>query len=426
MDSVYRSARLVAIVLEDVDLSPDEERLLKLLASGYATGSSSLLILEAVHIWKERNRVPVKELHACPSLIDKIFDCRWTGRAWCYHEYLLIQDHVLLLSGRGGQCFVLQSRTVNFITSCLKERDIIESAISHFGSKSTAFVHKGANVSQSDSTPFVRIWEACNRSCSYLKDLVSIGLNVADINLNFVGTVNSVDDCRWKLACAALCSGDASVLTSEVTSLWLSRTGHRASWLQWPEYVQYTPSYPVLRLPRVTWNSTVASISFDGLTLDIFHLTACPKPPSHECTGRASSFLLRCEQCFPELLLEAAPSTYLQKKLADGSTALECITPTTRNLIPQYLACGLDNGVSWMKTAFSGLGVEDDERFMACKDLAEVAIIDVFDAAAKDSFGEPGRDAICRFLFASLSPYSLITWSDDPRTVSLGPGTNLR
>lgn len=425
MDAVYRSARTVAIVLEDVELSPDEERLLELLASRNADDASLLLILGTEHVGEERNRLPVSELQAGLSLINKVFDARWSGRAWCYHEYLLSQDHVLLLAGSGGRCFALECRCINLITSALSHVKIIESPLSYFGSKITAFDHKYRGSSQSGSTPFVRIWEACKRGCSYLEDLVSIGLNVADISLNFVGNVDSVDDCRWKLACAALCSGDASVLTSEVTSLALSRTSLRSSWLQWPENVQYIADLPGLNQPRITWNSTIASVGFDSLTLDLFQLTASPKRPSLESRAKASSFLLRCETTFPEILLAVTPDTYLEKKLDDGSIALESATLTSRQYTLHYLACGLDNGILWIKAAFNNLGIEEEEGYNATKDLVNVTITDLFDTSPQDSFDDLEKDAIRKFLFASLNPYCFVTWSDYPHIVSLGPGSQL-
>ena len=361
MDSIFRSARCVVVVFEDVELSPKAAHLVSLLmgtkASISVSGSRALQLIDLETFVETKESISNSDFAAAESLAQRIVESRWSRRAWCYHEYLLSQDHLLLLSGPAESDVdtALGSRVINLIMVELHERGLTDYPLARFGPQVTVFDHKSAATltaaSEVISSPFVLAIEVCRRSCTHIDDTVNIGLNVSTIGLVFTGVVNDEDHARWILACVCLCYGDATVLTVADNTLRL-QDGAYTSWLQWPAGYYTGSSMEVSTRPTVTWESGALQLNFDVLRVDLLQLTQRLEQPSLPSIEKAASVVAHFQDTYPTLfcdMTERWESTHFEHDPEDleRSDLVRHFRPTIT-----YLAAGLDNGAQWVMDAF--------------------------------------------------------------------------
>ncbi len=87
MDLIFRSARKVVVVLEDVKISGHDETLLQDLFSRYHTDD-----------WRPRS----ENIPAIVQVLARNLSARWFRRAWCSHELHLGTDFVFLIPAGNG------------------------------------------------------------------------------------------------------------------------------------------------------------------------------------------------------------------------------------------------------------------------------------------------------------------------------------
>jgi Heterokaryon incompatibility protein (HET) len=85
MDVIYKNARLVVILLEDVILSKTECNVLQCLLNKSERGAN----------WDLKVEGELKHHAIC--LLWKIFSARWFTRAWCDHEFRVSLNYVFLV-----------------------------------------------------------------------------------------------------------------------------------------------------------------------------------------------------------------------------------------------------------------------------------------------------------------------------------------
>ncbi|XP_014553286.1 hypothetical protein COCVIDRAFT_108143 [Bipolaris victoriae FI3] len=93
IDNVYKNARAVIVVLDDIVVSPDEERFLRYYVEQYNYSQVPL------------DQQPNSGLHPpfmqqyemFNTLVQRILSSEWFDRAWCAHEMRMGQSHVFLV-----------------------------------------------------------------------------------------------------------------------------------------------------------------------------------------------------------------------------------------------------------------------------------------------------------------------------------------
>lgn len=420
MDAVYRSAGIVAIIWEDVALTPHEERVLDIL-SGKPEGTTAFRFLAPDSVERNFHLLSEDDVKRADDLVAKMYLSRWPGRAWCYHEFLLCQDNVILLPGVTGPNFALDPV---FPDSLLKEVcDKYAKALPRWPTITMFAIHRGRGRDSITRSNFLLAGEVCTRSCSNREDKITIALNVTNLGLNFVGTVESEDKCRWAIASAVLCSGDATVLSARgVTPMFPSVNGN-CSWLKWPDIFYVSPSCQALSQPRISMDLGISSYDFHSLTWDMLQLHFPPKNPSELSIRMATSFIRYCESSLPKVL--STMNGYWQlKKLSDGSVVAEPAADERRVVI-RYLACGLDNGIRWMAGAFSQIGCEDNLQLcFPFLDLAEqllpAAIDHLFTDEVQRHLNPQVEQGLQKFLEVAIDPGYYMVNSGNPFIISLG------
>ena len=110
MDLVYRSARVVVVALDDLELKEHEGTVLRNHVAEY----ESLKHVVADKRFR-RHQPPYLETHEdLLQVLQKILSSSWFRRAWCRHEMRLARDHIFLLPCRTAGSF---KRTVLRLTS---------------------------------------------------------------------------------------------------------------------------------------------------------------------------------------------------------------------------------------------------------------------------------------------------------------------
>jgi hypothetical protein len=175
MDTIYRNASKVLILLEDFDINPDAERSLQLLATNplvpESTSSnrmhlSGLVLPENVSSWCSQGIT--QHLY---QFIEFFFRCIWFTRAWCNQEYQLNAHRTYLFVGHINDHY-------------------LSSVCGHPG-----FLTFGSGVGTNNSGDISRLYLALlfveleRLGCSHLRDIISIALNTSGIFLSFVGDV---------------------------------------------------------------------------------------------------------------------------------------------------------------------------------------------------------------------------------------------
>ena len=203
MDMVYKSARLVVAVLEDVEISGSENALLQ------------NLLNDRDRDFEDRRQdfenLPFAEKHEATSALFRILSARWFKRAWCSHELQLAPELVFLIPTEQKiykltpeSLFELFNMTIEFyeendLGSNIENYDILARAIN---------IERG----RGDQPYMCQFNDISKLSCSIESDKISIAINVVNLQLSYSGVTVSEDECRWILAMIALASGDATVL----------------------------------------------------------------------------------------------------------------------------------------------------------------------------------------------------------------------
>ncbi|MDI1492955.1 MAG: hypothetical protein OHK93_004739 [Ramalina farinacea] len=203
MDLIYKRARLVVVAIEDVSFSEAEALVIQRFVAD----------AEADADGDERPSLGDEVLF---QILVKLASARWFQRAWCSHEFQLSKDLVFLLA---------------------TENDILELPIAVLQNLGT-IAFKTARPAEARNelmraTSFIcqLIWRSTERpkgdrsyrtikmdfstidrlKCNVETDKISISLNIAGLQVYYMGRRQSRDQCRWLLAIITLCTGDATV-----------------------------------------------------------------------------------------------------------------------------------------------------------------------------------------------------------------------
>ncbi|KAM0714813.1 hypothetical protein Q7P37_009277 [Cladosporium fusiforme] len=333
MDLVYRSARLVVVALDDLELTEQEGSVLKNHVIEYER-----LKHVAENKRFRRQKTPYLEAHDdLLQVLQKILSSSWFRRAWCRHEMRLARDHVFLLPCRTKGPF---KRTVLRLTSsCIahllalatevpfdakiellkpalhaffrdrtQPSDPGEEIISHHGNFTTVVAEVfGMEAGGDPKLP------ASQREADARRDKVSIILNTMECGLALRHDARSThlsmskEDCYYSLLLLALAARDPGALCSVGKPLYLPppqtmrlKRPAVSSWLFEPTNVDAgLNNYRTLdRLPTNSDLSTGISHGSHFVQLNLHILD--PRNVHHASSDQtifslAQSFLKTCE-----------------------------------------------------------------------------------------------------------------------------------
>ncbi|OQO04214.1 hypothetical protein B0A48_10824 [Cryoendolithus antarcticus] len=386
MDMVYRSARLVVVVLDDVDLKEHEGVVLENHARAYEN-------MKKVAAGKRFRRQEPPFLEgggkALLRVLQKVLSSSWFRRAWCRHEMRLARDHLFLLPCHTSGSF--RQSVIRLTSSCIAHLlalaievpfdaniELLKPALHAFfrdrtepSASGTDFAaHHGnfttvvAEVFGMETGGDPRL-PAKQREADALRDKVSIILNTMECGLALrpelrsSHAVLSKQECYYSLLMLALAARDPGALCSVGKPMILPPP--EEGYLQSVVSFLFEPTnvdaglnnYRTLnRLPadsHITCHIAESGEHFINLDLK-FLRPDNPHPPgdSTDDMTLARSFMETCE----------AKKVGRQRKryLIHDTTANENFGPM-REIYIETLACVFACGPDWMRSVCQRYGV---------------------------------------------------------------------
>lgn len=348
LDVIYRNAFETSVLLEDIDVTLNEESLLSLLCTGQlytaktAPNQPAFFHLGDSEIDSNlQHCLGVGCGHALVDVMTKVFQSRWFSRAWCRHEYMLNSKAIFIVIGRKFPSISLSPKIFlemyNQLEYQLDEREVGLDELASLPSVQD-FI-SGINYRNEEYSAEGCLFELFVQLqllfCSYERDIISISLNASGIRLSFNGDIARQRESRYILAMIALSAGDASVLGAEGSPMHrIDCPGHQP-FLCWPR--DYAISWPLRNtssMPRIRDDTKISDITPEGISLGVFLLLSRPLAPPRKsresAAGLWSSFLEN--EVFYDYSPEVLPSSRSEINLG-------------------IMACGLAFGLRWLNMA---------------------------------------------------------------------------
>ncbi|KAK3290824.1 uncharacterized protein B0H64DRAFT_292683, partial [Chaetomium fimeti] len=242
MDTIYRSARRVAILLEDVQLKKDEEAVGLAFVGFYQDLIQDVMDLglegeEKRHFVSQyfprrSQELDAGTLAAVKPFVMKLLGARWYSRAWCAHESRMmkhqkVNNPLLLCFGSDGRVLSFEFRFIHYLGYYLQSTEPLDPlSSSQFQGRlnnpnptSLRQLWWRANRllpdTNLDATTMQHLVNVLSTNCFKKGDLMSIALNTASIPLYYAGEdIQSVEEVIWKFSTLVLAAGDLSPLVA--------------------------------------------------------------------------------------------------------------------------------------------------------------------------------------------------------------------
>jgi Heterokaryon incompatibility protein (HET) len=311
MEVVYKSARLVVIILEDVYLHEIEADEVRMVSA------------------EDQNRnFSIRSLPSLSHGLPRILSSRWFTRAWCSHEFQLGSNSLFLVPTESG--LVQLTMTTLFNLYPLDQPN--SSLLSHIPLREFETMFRSymfRNIDWYRRTPMAQFKGIINLKSTVETDKIGIAVNIAGFQLYFTGSTKSPHQCRWILAMLALSAGDVTSLCGSEITIKVSSESNQSSWLRWnADSENFVASLSAPTFPR---RSDITYIDPSHIILDLYVLEHCtPYNPSTDSTLRATNFLNRYFDG-----IERKPM-WMELKQGQRKCKIEA------------LACSLDCGLAWL------------------------------------------------------------------------------
>ena len=326
MDLIYRSARQVVIALEDVNLSDEQEFLLRnTLAHEFFDASPGDSLSE-------------EQLCGLCQILINILSARWFSRAWCSHELQTSTRHIFLVPAE-SRIIVLKHGDLDDLywhtyPTMLSRPDMGEAMESiSLGFDIYSRVALTDRAQRSYMAEFVDI---SRLKASIQTDKISIAMNVVGLQLYYKGDFKSAEQIKWILAMIALCAGDLTVLGGDEEAFKVGAGLNARSWLNWGESIDERIASTS---PHNFIESSIESMDESHITLDlIIFKTATFHYPSINALNLAIHF---CKTC-----ISAYPGDNGGEWLGSDRNTKEFKDKALSRI--QLVACSLDCGLQWI------------------------------------------------------------------------------
>jgi hypothetical protein len=409
MDILYKSARMVLIVLEDIVFNSEELEIWD----------------RCTDEWEdEDNWKPSEDGEASmPALLVKIFSARWFSRVWCVHEHHVGSNSRIIINFETGENSIASSldQLGQFLQRALeccddpvwyrKLWDLTNNVEGQLFRWSIPSVRREIAQEAGLTIPLPPLMQLISMvfslSATVTQDKLSVAFNICGLNVYFKGKLLTADDCCAVYSMLALAAGDATVLCTRGQKLKLGANSEITSWMQWPVCF-----YRIQAANMSLDSAAHFTVTPRELTLDLYFFQShSQRSPTKECLDRATKL-----------------HEFLEQK---GMFALHTRRGTDiRSFIPG-LAVALDCGLDWMvqawETVSSTEGAIDcytlsslEEAAEAYVELEEIMKILTDGATEKQALGDDRvkfRKMIVTFIFAHYN-------SDESADASIATGAN--
>lgn len=298
MDTIYRNASRVLILLEDFDIGSDVEETLNLLAGtpnepGNITGER--IYVSRTAFAENFSTFFVQDvMETLYAFIEKVFDnCRWFERAWCHQEYQLNAGRLFIFVGHTHSCIALPSQFFMDFEAESVEAGGDENHDLYLHPQFQTFT-SGIGLNNPDeisqlNLPLLFV-ELSELSCSYFRDIVSIALNTSGLFLSFNADIKDRSDCQFILGLILLSTGYSMVLDSIGLPLYKWPAPSHQGVMRWPLGGDFRFFANDLGLARLFPSPRFGHIRRDSMALDVFFLHCWPRAPTKGSLGIAEAW----------------------------------------------------------------------------------------------------------------------------------------
>ncbi|KAK4038626.1 hypothetical protein C8A01DRAFT_37395 [Parachaetomium inaequale] len=389
MDTIYRTARRVVILLEDVQLDKDEEQAGLAFAGFYEdlcreVKDKGLEGQEKGRFVNDYFPSRIKDLDegtlaAAKPFAIKMLGARWYSRAWCAHESRMmkhqkVNNPLFLCFGSDGRVLPFEFRFVHYLGLYLSDSEPEEELtgaqlkewINDPDPKSLRQLWWRIQRLMPDSDPnasaMQHLVSLLSFGCFKKGDLMSIALNTAGIPLSYAGEdIQCVEDVIWKFSLLVLAAGDLVPLVSSGEKLTVPTTGGNiVSWIIKPDQGVLDEKLPN-PLPE-----SITGLTREYIELDLLVFESPPKQASPGSQEKATRLIAEhnLNSIGDEMLDSLEEST--QSVIRLGGAEMMRINPRTPplpTLRHRLLSMALDNGLDWL-LAFPSAMEQTTSSFM--------------------------------------------------------------
>jgi hypothetical protein len=377
MDLIYRSARRVIILLEDVQLDYDDEvagityaRMYQDMADAVATqkleGQERSDFLDTYFPEMERKLEsegnPINTA-AAKRFAIRLMTARWFSRAWCAHEsrvavHRRVDNPLFLCYGHDGRVLQFEFRAIHYIAMRLSDTDPAPSFMGKDVSSAMndanpttlrqlwwrmSKLHGGVGPNSSSMQHVVNLF---NFGCLKKGDLMSIALNTSGLPLYYKGDASTLEDVIWMFSLLVLATGDALPLLMEGEKLMITDDGQKEkiSWALRPHQGLISGSIPIMA------PSSITAATKGYIELDLFAFESLPMPTSPKSFETAEILIEEHDlQTLAHTMLEESDEQ-VQRTYQLMKTALNRARGhdgPLRIFVQSWIAYGLDTGLTW-------------------------------------------------------------------------------
>ncbi len=386
MDAIYRSARRVAILLEDVQLDKDEEDAGFIFAKFYEglcrevkdrglEGEEKRRFIDEYFPRQEQEFCGNGMSHilaAAKPFAIKVLSARWYSRGWCAHESRMTKHQktnnpLLMCFGSDGSVLAFEFRFIHYLGLYLSDSEQPQTLQ---GGEFQTQLHDPEPKTlrqfwwriqrlMPDSSPHVSAMQHLVSilpfACLEKGDLMSIALNTAGIPLSYdhrgaecKAKPTSVEEVIWKFSLMVLASGDLVPLVSKGDKMKLPSSGTDVEFISWATNLHQGVLNE--RLPNPLPDS-ITAITPEYIEMDLFVFESLPRPATPDSQTKATRLiddhdLDAVSEALLSLLQDHTRSTVETAKSATVAVKPNATPlPTLRHSL---LSLALDNGLDWI------------------------------------------------------------------------------
>src|SRR6266480_72945 len=315
MDIIYRSARRMLILLEDVQLDAGEEKA-AVTYEGFYNDMRRLIVDNGIEGAEKdellRNNVVARESELDEEVVQrlredgrrftkKLLTARWFSRAWGAHESRVLTQPIkennplFLCFGADGRVLPFEFRFVHYNTLRLfrAEISIYSLPLGDLNDPNPVSIRQlytrlqrlQSDPVESETSLMQCLEGITSLGCLKKEDMVSIALNVARLPLFYSGHLNTCEDVIWVVALLTIASGDVLPLVTEGTKLRVLDDDGTKTIVLWVDQPRALANEK--RIPLGD-SSSITAVTKEYIELDILLFTDLPEMPSQESMEKAS------------------------------------------------------------------------------------------------------------------------------------------
>lgn len=359
MDIIYQCARQLVIVLEDITIPAKEEEIINRYwekLTDHWDDFSGWLGWLRVH-------GPGEDIRLLGAAYTTILSARWFKRAWCIHEFRVSQytfddpgrQPRFRAMGMAGNVVKIPAVLLFFMSNIVQQSPHTEDVkklhwLMARSKIQTLHTSKGPKISGSWSL-IQQVHDTCNLDCSKINDKVQIAINLSGLPLCWKGSAESDNDVYWVFILLALAANEASVLAFNGPPI-LFRHPNGEILPSWARRSYSTQGECRILVERDELG--ISSFSPEYVDIDLLFLQKQAQRPSEEALLLADKIIRQNQLCDRKVsVLDPLKQRDVDSLLSeyDNKTMIHAAVRDT-------VACFIDGGIPWMKSAWDVLYTE--------------------------------------------------------------------